>query len=774
VLQGEERTANCVCRVNCFGACRIKATVREDKVVNLGIAPFKDEHYNRICLRGLTHIQRIYDPKRIMYPMKRVGERGSGEFERISWDEATDLIAEKIREAQKDYGPQAVAFWAASGSLSTINGGGGTPSFMSRFTNVLGATNIQNSVDMAQSHGQGRVLGGNLSSGLADLVNSKTIICWGYNATESTIHSWHLIADAMDVGAKLVVIDPTYTTLASKADRWISVRCGTDTALALSCMQVIYSENLIDEEFLLKHTVAPFLVKEDGLFLRMSDIGIEPIVVPPATPTGQETFIDPPVVWDIESNRGVSEMESQQPALEGDYVVEGHKCRTAFSHLRDEFEKYPPEVAAKIVDIAADDIVELARLCADGPVAHLMGYGSQAYGNGVAIGMVMATLPALTGNYGYPGAQQGTHWKFFPGFNYLPTMPDGKMAAGTISNMALPMVFESGKFKGKDWPMKVLWQFVGNPLCNSGDTNLILTKIWPHFDFIITSDLTFHDTALWSDLVLPIPHYFEVDEVHCSGEHGFCIYSEKAIDPLYEAKSDADIVRLVSQKLGIGNYFSMSDDEYTQNLLDSAYCESLGISVEALKREGCMYDGTNPSIPTEGLKFRTASTRVEFYCEKPVVRSDYGQDFDVDFERLPRFKPPIEAWPENALYNTYPLVLMSERPRFRVHSSWWDVPWLRELEPEPVLKINPEDAVARDIANGDYIEAFNDRGHAVAKALLHPGIRKGTLVYPKGWQAQQHIAGSWSELVSYTPDPVGMNGNFMDVLCEIRPWTGKE
>ncbi len=768
-----ETTAACVCRCNCFGACRINAHVRDGVVVKTSIAPFKDTHYNRMCLRGISHVQRIYDPDRVKYPMKRVGERGSGEFERISWDEAISLLVGEIKRVQDSYGPQAVAFWASSGSLSTINGGGGTPGMMVRLQNVMGATSIQNSVDMAQSHGQSRVLGGNLSSGLSDLVNSKTIMCWGYNATEATMHSWHLIADGMDAGAKLVVIDPTYTTLASKADKWIPIRPGSDTALVLSCMHVIHKEGLIDREFLLKHTVAPYLVKEeDGLFLRMSDLGVAPSEGP-AGADGKPTVVDPVVVWDEDANSEGSEKDVARPALEGTFEVAGKKCSTAYTLLREEFDKYPPEIATTYTEVDPETIVELAHMCADGPVAHLLGYGSQAYGNGVAIGAVMATLPALTGNYGYPGAQEGTHWKFFPGFNYKPTMPDGKMPAATISNLALPEIIESGKFKGKDWPMKLLWVFVGNPLCCSGDTNLILEKIWPSFEFIVTSDLTMTDTALYSDLVLPVPHYFEEAEVHASGEHGFIMFAEKAIDPLYEAKCDSDIARLVADALGYGSYFQMSDDEYMQSILDSDYCKSLDITLENLKEQGCMFDGTNPSIPLEGLKFKTPSGRCEFYSEKPKVRSDHGQEWDVDFEHLPRFKPPIEAWPENELYAKYPLVLMSERPRFRVHSQWWGVPWLRELEPEPIVKINPEDAKERGIENGMQVEAFNDRGTAVARAVVSSAIRKGTLVYPKGWQARQHKSGSWSELVSYAYDPVGVNGNFMDVLCEIRPWDGE-
>lgn len=405
---GESHVAKCCCRCNCFGSCYIDVTVRDGVVVNTRPAAMKDEHYNRTCLRGLSHITRIYDPDRVKYPMKRIGDRGSGEWERISWDDAIQLMADNFMEIREQYGNQAVAFWTALGNSAILNGGGGTPNFMTRFFNYIQGTDVNASVDMAGSVGQTRVLGGNYSSGLADLVNSHTIICWGYNATESTMHTWHLIADGMDAGAKLIVIDPTFTKIASKADQWIPIRPGTDTALALSLMQVLYAKGLHDEDFLLKHTCAPFLVKDDdGLYLRMSDLGVEPSEGPVNAQTGKPTVVDPIVVWDKGPGQGVSADEASDPALEGEYEVDGIRCRTAFSLLREEFDQYSPEVAEGITEVPQDVIVELAERLAEGPVAHLLGYGSQAYGNGVHVGMAMATLPAMTGNYGYPGAQGG-------------------------------------------------------------------------------------------------------------------------------------------------------------------------------------------------------------------------------------------------------------------------------------------------------------------------------------------------------------------------------
>lgn len=766
-----EVVKQCICRPNCFGACRINVHVRDGNVVKTSMAPMLDERYNRICLRGLSHVQRIYSEKRIKYPMKRAGERGEGKWERISWDEAIETIATKFKEIQKKYGKQAVGFWPSSGNLGSINGGGGTPGMMLMLNNVMEASYIQNSVDMAHGTGQKRVVGGNISHGLEDLPNSKNIVCWSYNCTEATIHTWHLLREAQEEGAKLVVIDPTFTQLASKADTWISIRPGTDPALCLGMMHIYYEEDLIDRDFLINHSNSPFLVKDaDGLLLRRSDLGIA-AEEGPLDSSGKATVIDPYVVWDEAKGAGIVVGEATKPALEGSFTVNGMPCKTAFTLLKTAFEKYTPEYTEKITEIPAETIIEFARLCASGPTAHMQGYGSGAYSNGVQVGQTLNIMAAMTGNLGKAGAQVGTHWKFFPGFNYVPTMPDKKMGP-TVSNLALPQILETGKLKGKDFPIKALWTFVGNPLCCTNDTKLFREKVWPQLEFVVHSDQVFNDTTDYADIVLPIPHYFEFDEVHASGEHGFIFWTEKSHDPLFESKTDSQIARLVGEAMGLEKYFTMTDDEYLASLLDSKYCTKLGITLETLKKEKIMRDGTNPLIPADGYKFPTDSGRAEIYCEKPKVRLDQGQKFDTQKERLPYFEPPHEAWSDNELAKTYPLILMSERPRFRVHSQWHETPWLRELEPEPIVKINPGDAQARNIKAGDYVEAFNARGSTVAKAVISSAIRPGTLVYPKGWQVYQHKVGCWSDLGTAYYDPVGVNGNFMDVLCEIKLWKG--
>ena len=151
-----------------------------------------------------------------------------------------------------------------------------------------------------------------------------------------------------------------------------------------------------------------------------------------------------------------------------------------------------------------------------------------------------------------------------------------------------------------------------------------------------------------------------------------------------------------------------------------------------------------------------------------------GKTPDLSREHLPTWFEPREAWPTNPLAEQYPFVLMSERPRFRVHGQWSYNRILRELDPEPTVKINPADAAEAGLADGVLVECYNDHGHAVAKLVYNEAIRPGTLVYPKSWQSDQHVAGGWSEPLSRETDAVLVNQSFMDCLVGIRAWEGAE
>lgn len=777
VETAEERIFDVVCRPNCFAYCHLNVHVRDGNLVKTSMGQYPDACMNRACLRGLSHVQRTYDPERIKYPLRRSGERGGDEWERVSWDDAISEVAQRFAEVQKQYGQQALAFLTITGNEGVLHGN--VPGLSVILQNVLNATNIWSSVDGALTYGVNRVAGDFgrwVSNEPKDMVNAKTVIVWGNNITDAHLQEWHFLNEAMEGGAKLIVIDPTFTHVAEKADRWVPIRPATDAALTLGMMYVVLEENAQDETFLKEHTVAPFLVRSDnGKFVRMSDLGVAPTEGPVNPLTRKPTVIDPAVVWDAAADAPGSADEVADPALSGTRTINDIPCRTAFDLLKEEVMKYPPETVAKITEVPADVVVELAHVCMDGPVYHRVGFGPQAYDNGAHAAHAGMTLCGLLGNLGKPGASYGANWNICPGLNKMVAVPSTGLGTGAkISTLALREVVRTDSYKGQDYPIRALFVYSGNPLCTAVNSNELRQDVFDKMDYIVTVDTMMTDTARYSDMVLPCAHWFEYDDVIPCGSSHYMQYSKKAIEPLFESKTDADIIRLIADKMGVGEHVAITDEEFLAKALTSDYNTKFGISLEALKEKQAIRYLPDPFIAWEGGQFLTPSKRLEFYLEDPKPDLDNGQQIDVERERLPRFFPPGEAWPENPLYEKYPFVLMSERPRFRVHSQWYNTKLLRELDPEPTVKINPVDAEARSIGDGDDVECYNDRGHCVVKAVLSDGVRPGTLVYPKNWQAHQHKAGFWSELASSSYDPAAINQSFMDNLCDIRIWNGGE
>lgn len=776
----DEKICQGVCRPNCFGYCPLNLHVRDGSITKVSMGEHVDPYYNRACLRGLSHVLRTYDPDRVKYPLRRMEgtARGENQWERISWDEAISEIAEKFTYYREEFGDQALCAFHCSGNMSALHGS--MPGICTIFTNVLNMSSVGNEQDMALFHGINRVVGAAgffVRNEAKDSINSKVIFSWGDNMTSATIHEWHSVAEAVENGTTLIVIDPIYTEAASKAHKWVPIRPGADTALILSMMNVIFAEKAENTEYLAKHTVAPYLIDPDThMFLRMSALGVEPIEGSPDK-TGKPTVIDPVAVWDLDADEVVSDKkEGIDPAITGTFEIDGKKYRTALDYLIDEVNQYPPEVAAELTEIPASTIIELAHFAMDVPVMHRAGYGPQAYGNGVHPGHALATLCAVLGNVGYEGAGFGSASSMYPGLNYAYCMPTGPATNPSIPTFVFREVMRTGKYRGDDFPVKAMLVYTGNPVCCGVQTNEYIHDVVNNLEFIVVMDQVLTDTARYADIVLPVAGWFEQEDVATMGQTYYLEYSEKAIEPLYESKPDGDIFRLLADKMGIGEYFQMTDEEFIDGVFDSDYSKSLGgVTLKRLREERAVsYYAKRPFIAWEGNRFNTSSGRMEFYVEDPVSRIDMGQEIDKDRERLPRFFPPIEAWPENPMYEKYPLVLISERSKFQVHSQWFSTPWLKELDPEPRVKINPQDALARGIEDNTYVRVYNDRGHAVAKVNYSEGIKPGMLCYPKSWQIHQHKSGCWSELLSSAYDPVGVNSNFMDCLCEIELWNEGE
>jgi anaerobic selenocysteine-containing dehydrogenase len=765
-LSGEESIRYNGCQHNGCGACMGQVVVKDNKVTAIKTWP-DDPRGRRPCARGRVHWQRLYAGERIKYPMRRVGERLEDKWEQISWDEAIKEITDKWKGYMKDYGSQSV-YRCGAGAL----GGGYLNSYLlTRLNNVLGWTAADACSDMAMAKGLNKVFGPAYNTWatppfeMRNVHFSKALISWSGNITVASTYEWKWIIEALEKGTKLVTVDPMYTVLAQKSSLWIRPRPGTDTVLQFAMMKHIIDNNLIDREFLLSHTVAPVLVREDTKrYLRMSDLGVEPTEGPINPMTGMPVIIDPPVVWDEKTNAPGALDEVEVPALTGGYTINNIRVATSFDFLVDVVNEWPLDKAAEFTEVPVEQIVELAELSANTPVYHYTGYGSQSYNNGVQTGHALATLTAITGNMGKPGAGCSNGWHA-PQFNIAYIAPTGAFATA-IPELALFDVMTSGKFMGNAYPIKSMYLCGHGLIGGTVDTNRTMREIIDKMEYIVCQDVVFSDQARVADIVLPVCHNYEYDELFASGT--YTCFSEKAVDPAFESKPDGEIFKLIAKAMDVGEYFDLTDDELIELALDAPEMKAAGVSYQTVKSQRAYRHRPLDYVPS--TIFPTDTGRMEFYVDAPFPRVNFGQEFDFDAEHLPRWFPPTEGWSENPLSQEYPLIFMSERARNRIHSLDYESTWINELEPEPIIRINPTDAAARGILEDDYVEVYNTRGHAVARARLSEAMRPGTVTYPKGWQLNQFKAGAWGELHNSEFDPVGVNNSYFDSLCEIRPW----
>lgn len=235
--------------------CAMLVQVEDGNVKRVTADP---DFHIRACARGTSRINQLYSPHRLQYPLKRVGERGAGEWERISWDEALATVAGKMEEIRAESGNEAFLAYGGTGNWSSLSTGvsGLWAAFWNRFG---GSTPTVSSLCCpAATEGFNAVLGGNRSEFRDEWIPTKLFIAWGDNpAVSNRVYFKNFIEAHRKNGAKLITIDPRYSETAAHSDTYIPIRPGTDSSFALGMMKVIIDEKLYDEEYLKTYSNAP-------------------------------------------------------------------------------------------------------------------------------------------------------------------------------------------------------------------------------------------------------------------------------------------------------------------------------------------------------------------------------------------------------------------------------------------------------------------------------------------------------------------------------------
>ncbi len=203
-----------------------------------------------LCAKVTQYLEREYHPDRLLYPLRRTGRKGEGRFERISWDEAIAEIAHRLGDIAKVHGPEAILPYSYGGSMGLLNGAG----MDRRFFHRLGASRLDRTICASTGTAALQMtLGARTGTEPEQFAQSKCIIAWGANILATNVHLWPFIVDARRNGAKFYVIDPLRTKTASLADRHLAVNPGSDAALALGMMHVIFRDGLEDRQYLETH-----------------------------------------------------------------------------------------------------------------------------------------------------------------------------------------------------------------------------------------------------------------------------------------------------------------------------------------------------------------------------------------------------------------------------------------------------------------------------------------------------------------------------------------
>lgn len=714
-VTGEDPYANAeIFYSTCPPECQhhnLKGYVVDGKLVKVESSELND---CAACARGIARGFMCNDPNRLTVPLLRDGDKGSGKFKEIAWDEAFDLIQQKLDEAIATDGNQSICYATGSGNFGAMHG----PVANAFFAHLGGATTTVGKLCCAGVYESVvYIYGKRFLDCRNQIENSTYCIIWGNNPAITKQGYFQRFEKVVENGGKLVVIDPIYTESAAKATDWIAPWPGTDVALGLAMLKTIVDEKLYDEEFLLAHTCAPCLVdKATG----------EPVMEDPEDPA---SF----VVLDTATGNVVRHDAANITAaltLEG--TPQAEQYNTEFELIYANAAPWTVEAAEAECGVPAADIQRIAREYATAEhamIVHNMG-GFMRTENGTYAVAVGAYLAAFCGQIGHEGE----------GYSDAGGVCEVKTGApievpNLLEKMPTIPCFKFGESILNEDPCKVnvFWSMTGSPMTQWPNTNMV-RKALEKIPFVITVDEYLTSTALYSDLVLPCAGIFEVDGVLAQNRSHWIQLMEKAVDAPGEAKSDLEIFTELARRYDFGDAFDVPMETLISNVIEPA-----GITYEELKEKKAI-DVVGPDyIPYKDGKFLTPSEKAEFW-----VRSWKDEGFDpiASYARAEE-----DARNDSELARKYPLFSVQQKTYRSVHSTFNNLEWMDEVcDQKPVILMNLADAAARGIQDGDAVVVFNDRGEHHGVALVNDLIKPGVVGLQNGWWEQQ--GGSSSQVTN--------------------------
>ncbi|MFQ5897840.1 MAG: IscS subfamily cysteine desulfurase [Candidatus Methylomirabilia bacterium] len=699
----------------CPAGCWVEVGTRDGRLVS--IEADRGHPLGMICRRGRHAPAIVHSEHRLRYPMRRIGPKGTHEFQRITWGEAYDVIVENLNGIKRGSGPEAVGIYTGRGAfeLSLCD------MYQPKGVAVSSASNVLFPFGSPNTMGVGALcyvsfaviaphvtMGRMLVNTFVDIENAEMLVVWGANpATDSPPLDMHRLEAAAKRGAEVFVIDPRRTETARRTNaQWVPIRPGTDGALALGMIEVMIGEELYDEGF-------------------------------------AESW-----------------------------------CH-GFEELKRYVQHFRPEVVERITGVPAHTIRGLARRICNATGACPVMYTGLEYSNsGIQAIRAVLTLFALAGQLDVPGgiglAMLNSH---FP-INRSCNVPNPAVDRA-VARDKFPLYSDyRGEFHAsglvdsvlKEEPYRIRGLIIhGASILTSWPQTAIWRETLAKLDFLVCIDRQLTADAAYADIVLPATTMFE--------NNSYMVYGpifrlrESLIEPVGEARNDYLIMAELARRLGYGEQFPQTEQEMIRFALTGS-----GYTPEDVKAAGGWVKLPVPMMEYRkwekgGLRpdgqpgFDTPTGKFEIHS---TILADYG------YEPLPKYTEPREGPLDSPeLLERFPLVFNSgARPHTDFRSQHHGIEELVKDNPEPTVEINAEDAEARGIRTGDLVEVRTARGAVQFRARVTRDIVKGavecsmgggTPVGPEAWQKRN--VNLLTDLTNY--DEISGFPVYKALLCEV-------
>ncbi len=653
----------------CPAACGVEIHLVGGQIERL--TPLKEHPQGIVCPRGVAAPEVVYSPDRLLFPQRRVGARGEGRFERITWDEAYDLIVTNLRQVAAKHGPEAVCTYTGRGNFEyglnemfapsgTIESSANTVLFPFGSPNTTGVGAL-----CYVSYGMiaPRACFGDYMRNIhEDLEQAGLIVAWGENpATDSPPLNLRRLKHAQARGAKVIVIDHrrSETAKATRAE-WIGVRPGTDGALALGAIHVLIEEDLYDHAFVAEWT-------------------------------------------------------------------------HGFEELRAYAREFTPERVEQITRVPADTVRMLAREIARARGCSILMYSGLEYSNsGVQAIRAVLTLQALAGHLDVPGGKL-FKMRHRLQLNRLLTSPplNARRPIGAdkypiyheVRNEAHGIELPRAILEGEPYPLRAML-VAGASLITAWPNPGLWRRALAALDFLVTVNRFPTADMAYADLILPATTMFEI-ESYAQYENHVQI-RRRVIEPLGEARNDYLIFAELAQRLGYGHLWPQTEEAMIEYAL-----RGTGVSVEVLREhpEGVQY----PEPEMRYRKYERGELRADGRpgFETPTGKFEITSEWlrGHGYEPLPVYTEPKEgplASPNLAA--RFPLVFNSgARIQSDFRSQHHNIPALLKMQPWPLVHLHTEDARARGIGEGDEVEVISPRGRVTFRARVTEDIVRGAI-----------------------------------------------